>query len=80
MSKKLAVPHKHVFDENGLCFECDHIQTPSEYCKGKGLKSLQQVIDITGKPRQTLRDWHKNEPKLFKVVVTGCLYLAEDTR
>lgn len=46
--------------------------TPSQQAKAAGLKSLQQVSEITGKPIQTLRDWHKDQPKLFAIVLAGC--------
>ena len=41
--------------------------------KRMGLKSLKQVTDITGVKRDTLRNWSRDKPKLFKVVLLGCI-------
>jgi len=38
-----------------------------------GLKSIKQVSDITGVKRGTLRNWSRDKPKLFKVVLLGCV-------
>ena len=65
----------HNYDNNGLCFECDHRQPASAYCKQQGLKSLKQVEELTGQSRQTLLNWHKYKPQLFRVVVAGALAL-----
>ena len=48
-------------------------QTASQYCKANGLKSLQQLSEVTNVSVQTLSNWWKSEEKnqLFKVVVTG---------
>jgi hypothetical protein len=45
---------------------------PSEKCKSEGLKSLSQVAEMTGQSLQTLGNWAKNKPKLFKIVLRGC--------
>ena len=47
--------------------------SPSEYCTSQGLKGLVPVIKATGQSRQTLQNWHKNKPDLFRVVVKGCI-------
>lgn len=47
--------------------------TPSQQAKAAGLKSLTQVMNITGVSLQTLTNWHRDKPKLFKVVLLGCL-------
>jgi len=44
----------------------------SAAAKSAGLKSLAEVSEITGKPPQTLRRWHTEEPALFRVVLLGC--------
>ena len=36
-----------------------------------GLESLQQVANVTGVSRQTLGNWHKDKPELFKIVLLG---------
>ncbi len=51
---------------------------PSELCKQQGL-SLKEVSKRLGKSKtgrplvseQTLINWHKNKPELFKAVVKG---------
>ena len=52
--------------------------TPSQEAKSAGLKSLTTVSDITGVSLQTLTNWHKDKPKLFKAVVAGCVALTID--
>lgn len=46
--------------------------TPSKQAKAGGLKSLSQVSEMTGQSLQTLSNWAKNKPKLFKIVLLGC--------
>lgn len=47
--------------------------TGSKKAKQIGLKSLVEVSEITGKPRTTLEDWSNHQPKLFNVILEGCL-------
>jgi hypothetical protein len=47
--------------------------TPSQQAKAAGLKSLTQVSDITGVSLNTLTNWHKNKPELFRIVLIGCV-------
>ena len=47
--------------------------TPSQQCKSAGLDSLAQVSKMTGVSAQTLSNWHKDKPDLFKVVILGCI-------
>ena len=47
--------------------------TPSEEVKAGGLKSLSQMIDLTGVPRQTLVDWHKNKHEQFVKQLSLCV-------
>ena len=51
---------------------------PSEQCKEVGLSSLNQLAEITGESVQTLNNWHKNKPKLFKAVLAGAVVLSPD--
>lgn len=44
----------------------------SEQAKKEGLKSLSQVAQITGQSLQTLGNWSKNKPDLFRIVLKGC--------
>lgn len=50
--------------------------TPSQQAKAAGLKSLLAVSEITGVSLQTLTNWHKNKPKLFSVVLAGCVAIT----
>jgi len=56
--------------------------TPSEQCKAAGLASLSELSRISVVSIQTLRNWHKNKPVLFAVVVAGAVQikLKENTR
>ena len=47
--------------------------TPSQQAKELGLTSLAQVSTLTGVSPQTLDNWSKHKPVLFKVVLQGCL-------
>ncbi len=47
-------------------------RTPAKQAKAEGLKSLSQVSEITGQSLQTLSNWAKNKPELFKIVLLGC--------
>lgn len=49
------------------------IMTPSQQAKSVGLKSLTQVSKLTGQSLNTLTNWHRDKPELFKVVLLGCL-------
>lgn len=54
--------------------------TPSQQAKSAGLKSLTQVIDISGWPRSTLIDMHRKHPKRFKAVLLGCVAQLEENK
>ena len=47
--------------------------SPSQQAKAAGLKSLRQVAQITKQSEQTLSNWHKHKPDLFRIVLLGCL-------
>ncbi|WP_157575822.1 MULTISPECIES: hypothetical protein [unclassified Pseudoalteromonas] len=47
--------------------------TASQQAKKAGLSGLKEVEDKTGVSKQTLINWHKNKPQLFKVVIDGCV-------
>lgn len=47
--------------------------TPSQQAKAAGLKSLLQVSELTGVSIQTLSNWAKNKPDLFRVVLKGAV-------
>ena len=46
--------------------------TASQQAKAEGLKNLSQVSKMTGQSLQTLSNWAKNKPELFKIVLLGC--------
>jgi hypothetical protein len=46
--------------------------TPSQQAKSVGLKSLTQVSQITGVSLNTLTNWHRDKPELFRIVLRGC--------
>ena len=50
--------------------------TPSQKAKAEGLKSLSQVSELTGVSLQTLSNWAKNKPELFRIVILGCKSLV----
>jgi len=45
--------------------------TPSQQAKSVGLKSLTQVSKITGVSLNTLTNWHRDKPELFRIVLLG---------
>ena len=47
--------------------------TASKQAKELGLKSLTQVSELTGQSLQTLTNWFNDKPKLFNVVLLGCI-------
>ena len=47
--------------------------SPSRQAKKMGLKSLTQVSEMTGQSIQTLSNWCKDKPKLFQIVLIGCI-------
>ena len=51
--------------------------TASHQVKRMGLKSLKQVTELTGVKRGTLANWARDKPKLFKVVLTGCVEIIK---
>ena len=51
--------------------------TPSQQAKAAGLKSLLQVSELTGVSIQTLSNWAKNKPRLFRAVILGSKKLQE---
>ena len=55
----------------------DH-KTASQQAKAAGLKNLIQVQQLTGQSAQTLINWHRDKPELFRVVIAGCVSLAPE--
>ena len=54
---------------------------PSQQAREAGLKSLLEVSEITGVSIQTLSNWAKSKPDLFKIVILGAAEasrIAED--
>ena len=48
---------------------------PSEQCRAAGLKSLAELVRISGVSEQTLINWHRNKPRLFAVAVAGAVVI-----
>ena len=48
-------------------------QTPAKLAKQAGLKNLKQVSELTHVSVQTLTNWVRNKPHLFRIVLKGCL-------
>jgi hypothetical protein len=46
--------------------------TPSQQAKAEGLSGLSAVSKLTGVSLQTLSNWHKDKPDLFRIVLAGC--------
>lgn len=63
--------HCNICNELG-CVETNHL-TPSQQAKSVGLKSLTQASQITGVSLNTLTNWHRDKPELFRIVLLGCV-------
>jgi hypothetical protein len=55
-------------------------KTAADQAKKIGLKSLTEVSNITGTSLQTLINWSKNKPHLFKSVLYGCSVIKQIER
>ena len=51
---------------------------PSEKCKAAGLKSLAELCEITKQSKETLINWNRNKPELFKAVLTGAAVMKNE--
>ena len=45
--------------------------TASQECKSYGLKSLTQAAELTGWTTKALGEWHKSNPKRFRIIMQG---------
>jgi uncharacterized protein YidB (DUF937 family) len=45
--------------------------TPAQTAKALGCQSLTQISKATGVSLQTLSNWHKHKPELFRIVCIG---------
>lgn len=52
--------------------------TPSQQAKNSGLKSLNQMSELTGVQVRTLINWHKDKPVLFKIILVGLSNLNKE--
>jgi hypothetical protein len=66
-------PRGHLFDDSGLCIECDTRQGASDYARQQGAGSLERVAKIAGTSRQNLNNWSRDKPDLFRAVVAGVI-------
>lgn len=48
---------------------------PSRQCEDAGLDSLAELARISLVSKQTLINWHKNKPILFRVVLAGAAFI-----
>jgi len=47
--------------------------TPSKTVKTAGLKSLAEMVELTGVPRRTLEDWHRSKRQQFDRILALCV-------
>lgn len=52
--------------------------TASEDAKKAGLKSLQEAAAMVGKPANTLQNWYRDSPVLFRAVILGCAQIKRE--
>lgn len=52
---------------------------PSEKCKQAGLKSLNELAEISGESVQTLNNWFKYKPAVFDLVLRGAVMKRQST-
>lgn len=45
----------------------------SQKAKAAGLKSLDELVEISGESRQTLNNWHNKKPVKFELVLKGAI-------
>lgn len=67
----------HEYDDTNTCFACGEPMSPSQQAKAAGLKSLTQVSNITHVSLNTLGNWHRDKPDLFRVVLVGSMAIVE---
>lgn len=64
-------------DNKGDLYGCPNCEgkpmTAPQYSKHLGAPSLSHVSRVSGVALQTLYDWHKTKPDLFRCVVLGVL-------
>ena len=53
--------------------------TASKQAKQAGLKSLAQVSELTGQHRNKLREWSVERPRLFRIILKGCVSYLENS-
>lgn len=49
------------------------ILTTAQLIRKAGIESIQLVCDSTGISRQTLDNWQKTRPKLFRIILLGVI-------
>jgi hypothetical protein len=52
--------------------------SPSDHCHAAGLKSLVELSKISGVSTMTLRNWNKNKPVLFGLVIRGAAQVKRE--
>ncbi len=51
---------------------------PSQLCKSAGLKSLAELVALSGKPDSTIRHWAKTDPAFFNIVLQGVVAIKNN--
>ena len=46
---------------------------PSDQCKIAGLDSLKELVELSGRHRDTIRRWHKHKPELFNAALKAAV-------
>lgn len=46
-------------------------QTPSQYLKENGIKGIKELSEISQVSRQTLGNWYREKPELFRLLMMG---------
>lgn len=50
-----------------------NITSASKACKEAGLKSLAELASLSKQSTQTLDNWSKHKPELFKLLIAGAV-------
>ena len=51
---------------------------PAQTAKSAGLKSLDEMSELSNVKIRTLQNWHKSNHQLFNIVAMGCVMLKKN--
>lgn len=54
--------------------------TPSEAARSVGLDGISTVSEVSGASPQTLGNWNRNKPALFRVVLLGVVAALKESK